>query len=293
VGLSGNLADYSLAEIFQFVQEGHRTGVLCLNTNEESSKSQDTFIWFYGGKLMNYTRSFKPDGELLAILVNRNWVDRPLAESLQKELNKLDCPLGTYLKHQGILTSDRLGLLFNIRVIQPVLQLFKLTRGNFRFCDLQFIPFGESIGLSSLPFEVSLLGMRKIENWENFSNKFPDLEYGVERQNEDNLLKLSTLENKFIAHADGRKSIATIAAELNIPVEESQWLAFRMKAVNLVKEVTLATEPAKELNNIIPFPDRNTINTSNDDRIITGAGDSKPLSQSFLTNLLGFLQTKA
>ena len=54
MAFTGYLAEFSLPEIFQFLEQGHKTGLLTIRTlpDNETQKVQSHYIWLHQGRIL-------------------------------------------------------------------------------------------------------------------------------------------------------------------------------------------------------------------------------------------------
>lgn len=55
MAITGNFADFSLPELFQFLEQGHKTGLLYIGflpKESENSTTQVYYIWLHQGRVI-------------------------------------------------------------------------------------------------------------------------------------------------------------------------------------------------------------------------------------------------
>lgn len=166
---TGLLKDFSLAEIFQFIDKGHKTGVLRLRALSEFPATMPPvyYIWVHQGRIVAAANRLDQQG-LISLIKQRRWVSNQVVTKLF-QFYPNDQPLGLCLKNQGVLQTEQLKHLFQVQVLQQVCAFFQLKDGQFKFDQNVPIPMREMTGLS-VPGKVlnqySLLKVlaEKIEN---------------------------------------------------------------------------------------------------------------------------------
>ena len=160
----GFLTDFSLQEIFQFIDRGHKTGLLSVQSEPISQTKQPSvyYIWVYQGHIVAAANRLDQQG-LVELIEQCHMLSDSLRDSfagrspaaLTRAFDKLlhwccpiDEPLGLYLKNQGVLTAEQLKQLFQIQVLQPIYTLFQLKEGEFKFDQNVPMPTREMTGLS-------------------------------------------------------------------------------------------------------------------------------------------------
>ena len=286
MSLAGHLSEYSLAEIFHFVQDGNKTGVLSIEPDIGTSQfiKDPHYLSFQNGRIMSVANgSGLGNRGLLKLMVQRKWLSSEQVTLLETQVNLLTQPLGTYLKSRNVVNTEQLTLLFNSQVIATACKLFEIHRGQFNFNPNTPLPYAEMTGLSLTAQEVALLGLRTLKNWDHLATKLPDPEFGLQRFS-TNLggLRLDTPELNVWKLALGEISIAKIALNLGLDVAKVQQIGFRLSVLGLLHEISV--EPAQPpVNKMIDAPKPVCVD---------GGNANVPVSASFLSNLMGFLKKK-
>jgi Domain of unknown function (DUF4388) len=285
MSLAGYLSEYSLAEIFHFVQDGNKTGLLWLEPEQGLNRSLNDayYIAFQGGRVMSVSSSNDPEQRgLLKMMEQRRWLSPEQVAGLETQLSLLPQPLGIYLKSRNIINTEQLNLLFNAQVIATTCKLFEIHHGQFKFDPQAQLNHAEMTGISLTAQEVALLGLRMLRDWSGLSAKLPAPEDALQRfSTQLGSLRLDSQELKVWQLALGEMSIAQVSQNLGLSVEKVQQIGFRLSSIGLVQEVS--TEPLQpEIDDInLPTP------------VCVGGGNpGAPVSASFLSNLMGFLKKK-
>ncbi len=159
---TGFLTDFSLLEIFEFIDKGHKTGVLRLRALPESQSTLPPvhYIWSYQGRIVAAANRLDQQG-LISLIKQRRWVSNQVVTKLFQFYPK-DKPLGLCLKNQGVLHSQQLKYLFQVQVLQPVCTLFQLKDAQFKFDQDAPIPMREMTGLSVPAGVLNQYGLIKV-----------------------------------------------------------------------------------------------------------------------------------
>jgi Domain of unknown function (DUF4388) len=283
MALTGYLSEYSLVEIFQFIQQGYKTGLLLIEPDNDSVQSNifPSYIWFRNGRIVSHARDLSQLG-LLVMIDQRGWAMDGDLSSMHQKFKRMNEPLGLYLKSQGTLDTEQLRLLFRSQVLQPVCGLFKLANARFSFDDQQPLFYPEMTGLSMTAGEASLLGLRVLRDWSLLEYKLPSPEFGLQKlRPELPALKLDTQEMQVWELANGETSLTQIAKKTELALSTVQQIGFRLGAVGLIKEIALELAPAA-------LAEMAVSNQS----IAKNEVEKPALSKSFMSNLVGFLKKK-
>lgn len=301
---TGYLAEFSLPEVLQFLEQGHKTGLLTIRTlpTALTQEMQSHYIWLHQGRIMAAADRLD-DERLVSMIAQRGWVSDHLASKISQSCPS-NTPMGLWLKSQGMLQAEQLKLLFRTQVVGQVSALFELQNGNFELDSTATSPLAEMTGLSLPATEVTLMGLRTLRDWTALKGKLPDptsaLSSVIDGQPQ---LRLESVEWQVWEFANGSVSLRAIADQLGLPVEKVQQIAFRLIVVNLAEEVPIVTVAAstsvtdnlkEELTIIAASSPAVAASTPLADNSPPGMQSSSTsnVSKSFLHNLVGFLRGK-
>jgi hypothetical protein len=288
MAISGFLSELSLPEIFQLLWQGNKTGRLTIKANNSpglhlSQQEQNFYIWFKQGLIIAAANSLDGQG-LLSIIQQRGWLSMGAATRITSVCNT-NQPVGLCLKSQGVLEAEQLKMLFNYQVLTQVCQLFELQDGRFQFDTNTPFPNSEMTGLTAIPKEVILMSLRYMRNWTALKDKLPDPTFAlVSIINNKSQARLNQLEWQVWEFTKGTFSIRDIAQQLGMPVEKIQQVAFRLIAIEVIKELPMISEAPEQLSELEPTMPEIEFELGKQEVAI---------SKSFLQNLVGFLKNKA
>ncbi|MGH2413578.1 MAG: DUF4388 domain-containing protein [Brasilonema sp.] len=291
MSISSSFTDFSLAELFQLIDQGRKSGCLTVCTLPDlqtpGSKSHYYYIWFRQGCVVAAANRLNGQG-LLQNVIQRGWVSQQVIEQVCTKTS-LATPLGLLLKTQGILSAEQLNLLFASQ-LQQVRELFEIQKGVFKLDSKATLPLEEMTGLSLKTMEVALMAVRALKNWKVLAEVLPSASSGIRSLTNDKpQIHLNTLEWQVWELANGSISLSVITSQLNQPIAIVQQAAFRLILVGLVKEVSLveSTLNLKES----PMPFSNSVNSSAFGFKQSKHPEMPRISTSFLENLVGFLKS--
>jgi hypothetical protein len=288
MAITGSLSEFSLPEIFQFLDQGQKTGILTIRDPQDmrTGKPFLRHIWLQNGRVVAAGDRLDSRG-LVRLIEQKGWLNDEQRSHLDRLLEE-NVILGLNLKSLGILQPDQLKLLFSVQVLRQVCALFQVETGKFRFDANSDLPKAEMTGLSLPATETTLMGLRSLKDWKILQSKLPEpnstLFNIISGQPQ---LRLDAGETQLWSLADGSTSLKKVADRLSLPIAKVQQIAFRLIVVGLVEEV----------------PDIDMGMSSNINNADAIAGDTNgqvapspertPISNSFLQSLVGFLQHKA
>lgn len=241
MSITGNIAEFSLPEIFIFLEHHQGTGLLSIHASpiagEESEKS--SYLWLQEGRIVAVADRLDNQG-LTSLISQRGWLKPEEICNLVNSYPSTGTPLGISLKNQGRLSKEQLKLLFYVQVLLRVCALFKIQEGQFVFDTTATLPHEEMTGLSLSMLEVTLLGLRVLRDWTSLTAKLPNsnaiLCKTVAGQP---YLQLDSQEWQVWELVNGKRSMSAIAQSLNLSLNTVQQIACRLSMVGLVQEIPI------------------------------------------------------
>ncbi len=276
--LAGYLSEYSLAEIFNFVHEGSRTGLLEISPDPDEIVAPDEprYVWFVSGRVVAVTSGTDGKG-LLRTIGQRKFIAPKFIELLETQLHQIQQPIGIHLKSRGFLDAEQLKLLFNAQTIATVHQLFAIKNRQFRFDPTRLPVNAELTGISLTAQEMGMLGLRVLKDWSGLKSKLPNPDYAIQKQSaQQPEFRLVRQELQLWKLADGETPLAQLALQMDLPLETVQQLSFCLSSFRLVREIP--TEPIQSLSTEVAVP------------VLEPGFKNPPVSTSFLGNLKNFLK---
>lgn len=275
MGVTGYLTDFSLPEIFQFIEKGQKTGLLTIQVLPDCKiKPTKYYIWMRQGRIVAAANRLDHQG-LVSLIDGCNWISDRVFDKVVHWCCPIDQPLGLYLKNQGVLQSAQLKRIFQVQVLQQVCALFQLKDAEFKFEQNVQIPSREMTGLSVKATEATLVGLRVLKNWQALVDKLPDPQAGlVSLIVGKPQYQLDSLEWQVWEYTQGTVCLKGIAEQLRLPIEKVQQVSFRLITIGLVEEVHVVNCASLQQSTDICETQKSNI------------------SQSFMQNLVGFLRSK-
>ncbi|TYQ26770.1 DUF4388 domain-containing protein [Pseudanabaena sp. UWO310] len=288
MAITGSLSEFSLPEIFQFLDQGQKTGILTIRDpqNTQTGKPFLRHIWLQNGRVVAAGDRLDNRG-LVRLIEQRGWLNPSQKDDLERLLEE-NVLLGLNLKSLGILQPDQLKLLFSVQVLRQVCALFQVESGQFRFDANVSLPKAEMTGLSLPATETTLMGLRSLKDWRILQSKLPEPNstlFNIVPAGRSQL-RLDVNETQLWSLADGSNNLRSIAQRLDLPLAKVQQIAFRLIVVGLVEEVP---DIDMGINDI----DDTDLLANDSNGKANNIPDRPPISNSFLQSLVGFLQHKA
>lgn len=281
MAVTGYLAEFSLAELFQFLEQGNKVGLLtiCVLADVNTAQQKNYYIWFNQGRIVAAGSSLDQQG-LLRLISQRGWLGDRAASRLAQSC-VVNTPMGLCLKSQGVLNAEQLKLLFYAQVMQQVCALFTLKDGWFQFDAKAPLPVAEMTGLSAPATEVTMAGLRALKDWSALTDKLPESTSAlISSISGKPQQRLNQTEWQVWEFVNGTVSLAAIAKQLQLETEKVQQIAFRLMVSGIAEEMPLMAEAPQAMINPEPL------------EAIASQPGATHVSSSFLQNLVGFLKGK-
>ncbi|MGC1309298.1 MAG: DUF4388 domain-containing protein [Phormidesmis sp.] len=239
MNLQGLTSEFSLPELFKFLQESQQTGRLSLKPiGSPDLEERAHYLWFEKGNLL--AASSRLDGlGLLNILQKRALIQNATLPQLLRRC-PADVALGKFLEDCTILTSKQLKSLFASQVLRHTCVLLESADVQFAFHALSARPYLEMTGVRIRATDITLPSLRLLKNWGALLEKLPSPDSGLKPLEGDiPTYRLHSQEKDVLRLAKKGLSLSKVARVLQIPTLEVQKIGFRLIFVGLVKEVPL------------------------------------------------------
>ncbi|MCB1043354.1 MAG: DUF4388 domain-containing protein [Acidobacteria bacterium] len=211
MGLAGNLSTMSLAEIFQWLAIGSKTGTLLVEGTGITKR-----VFFESGAIAS-ANSSDPKELMGQFLISSNKLtDRQLRVALEMQ-SRDQTMLGDILLKQNILTKDELLDILRTASEEVIYDLFVWTEGDFEFHDGK-MPDREIVNFNLDVTHIILEGVRRADEWGRIREVFPD-GATIVRPCVDNIvdkLPLSRNDERLLRLVDGERMIESIAMDVRL-----------------------------------------------------------------------------
>jgi hypothetical protein len=274
---TGYLVDFSLPELFQFLDQGEKTGKLSLTFLPENEPPQQKshYIWFRHGRIV--ASSSNTEGTGLISLMDQKGFLTPSILNYHNNIYAQDAPLGLSLKSHGFLDAEQLKMLFYSQVMRKVCDLFQIHNAWFEFEENAPLSFAEMTGLSSPGTDLTLAGLRALRDWTALTPKLPQDTSALAKTNDSQpTISINNSEQSIWQLSDGITTVKEMSKKLEMSLEKVKEIGFRLIAIGLVEEIPMVTMN----NNLGVEPDISLDDSTN---------SNNGLSPDFLSSLMGFL----
>jgi hypothetical protein len=169
MSLSGVLADFPVADVFQLIAQQRKTGVL-----EVERQGRTLLVYFLEGQVLSARPSeTRPDGSLAGYLLRAGALsDAQLAEARKRQEDTLEPLVPTLLQLDLVPRAD-LEQVTRLSTTETIFELFLWDEGRFAF-RAEEVTAGPCD--KATPAEMVLLdALRMRDEWVSIQNWLPDL----------------------------------------------------------------------------------------------------------------------
>lgn len=246
MAIKGELSAFSLPELFQFLEQGKKTGRLLVQRpvtaagghgHANGQPRKEHYIWLRQGRIVAAANRLD-NLDLLRLIYRRGWLKKlNLNEVRQLMKSPMITPMGVYLRMRGWVEADHLKMLFYTQIMRQVCTLFEYTEGSFEFESKAVLPMAEMTGHMMLPTEVTLGSLRVLRDWSALEDKLPEATSTLTSVIEGKPhLRLNRLEWQVWEFTNGTMSLQEIAEQLRLSLDVIRQVAFRLIVVGLAEE---------------------------------------------------------
>jgi len=207
MGINGNISTMSLAEVFQWLQTGQKTGTLHLEGINGVKKE----VYFRTGYIVSATSNDPREFIGQFLLYTRRINEQQLTEALNKQ-KRDHVLLGNILVQKGFLNKDELSRVLHSIVEEVIYDLFLWKEGQFEFKD-DDMPDRELPEMQLDITHIVLEGATREDEWCRINKIFPN-ELAVVRPNVDKIYQQLPLERgvaRLLLLVNGSRSLYELA----------------------------------------------------------------------------------
>ncbi len=225
--IEGSLRDAPLADVFQIIVSGQKSGVLTVIKDEARAR-----VYFELGRVQ--FAHITPGIHLGEILVR---LDLLTTHEVQKILLKQSSenagtPLGLAAVDMGFLNEDGLRRALETQVLEVLTELMLWPSGSFHFAE-------RSVSASQVPTEHTLDAMallleiaKRINEWEQGSVEAQTI---FRKSGDPTRITLPKGSWDVLAYVDGKRRAASIAAELDLPERQVYRILYELQERNVIE----------------------------------------------------------
>jgi hypothetical protein len=238
MSIEGDIKDFSLSEVMQVIGQGRKNGTLAVEGERET-----IWVYFKDGRAVFATPSNLR--EQLGMMLLKAGEIKPeqleLALRAQKKMHAGGNPirLGTILVAMGAITREALEEKIKHQIRESIYAAIGERRGRFRFfpeLDLE----EEDILVSMNVEAIILEGARRIEEWGQIKDAIRSYHeiYSINpNPTSSGAIRLTPPEWRILSLLDGRRDVATTAAEAGLSRFEVCRIIYGLLGMNIVRLV--------------------------------------------------------
>jgi Domain of unknown function (DUF4388) len=167
MGIAGNLATMSVADLLQFLETGQKSGVLRV-----SRESVTKEIFFEKGSIIGST-STDPKEYFGQFLLHYGKIDEAqLRLALESQRHQRQVPLGRILLATGVFNETEMMELLRLRALEIMYELFLWEQADFQFEDQAPLP-ENLIRIEIKPTSVMMEGVYRTDEWLRYREVLP------------------------------------------------------------------------------------------------------------------------
>jgi len=171
IGLSGNLRDFGIADVFQLIGQQRKTGMLELT----NAKARVQLIFDNGAVVFASPASGRSgDGDPLAdMLLRCGLLTRERAEQAQARCRTSAQTIGAYVVEQGWIDAEEVRRIEDLLTRDTIFEVLRWEAGSFDF-RAQSIEHDRDHGSLLGAEQILMDGLRMIDEWRSFSHHVPN-----------------------------------------------------------------------------------------------------------------------
>lgn len=245
MSLRGNLEEFSIAEVFQILSLGRKTGVLRIINQAEG------FIYFRGGEAYYAvsTRYRKPIGQKL---VEDGLIDeKDLTKALDAQKREAgEKRLGRMLLDMGLIDTRALESLVKEQIWDALVDILSWNTGDFEF-ESGKLPAEEDIGITLEAWNKVVCSIPSFENvikselWVKIKEAIPsfDIVFALSRKRgaEAAGISLAPSEWSLLCLIDGIKTVEDLLKECGKDNFHVNYILYKLIKAELIKQVGSAS----------------------------------------------------
>ncbi len=242
VALEGNLADFSLSDMFRLLHNGGKTGLLYLSRSDADGNEESGLVCFRQGRLYHAETGVpvaRPGDRMVAAgLIDEAQYRQAMGLLKISTTEKPDRVLGDVLVEEGYLTAQQLERFMRETIAEAMFDLLRWNEGQLRFetgggCDEQFL--GITISVDDALADVSA----RLEEWRRITESVPndgtEFFMAAAPMTHNGDIHLSAHEWRLLSHLHTGRNLRELIALTGYSDFETARLLLEMQTSGLVK----------------------------------------------------------
>ena len=232
--IQGSLRDAPIADVFQIIVSGLKSGVLTVVQGESRAR-----LYFEGGRLQ-YTH-LSPGPHLGEIMVRLELLTAHEVQTVllkQASRGSENVPLGLVAVREGLLDEADLKRALKAQVLEVLTELITWKSGAFSFVERSPEAAGalHAHALDAMALLMETAG--RLHAWEDAVSAG-----GVfEKSGDPTKVELPQGSWEVLGYVDGGRSARSIAAELDLPERQVYLILFQLEAKGVIRPAPFSPE---------------------------------------------------
>jgi len=270
MALEGTIRDFGLADIFQLIALQKKTGVLTLE-----SKDNTINIYFNEGMILYADVLREWEGDRLGrILEKAGKITREQLERALEIKKETDHRLGYILIKEDLINKRDLSEALQRQMEKLIFHLFRWKDGTYRFIPKK-VPYDEET-ITPIDTEYILMeGMRILDEWPLIEKRIPSFDIVFKKTDKKGDVEVSEEDRIVYGLVDGESDVGIIIDSSGIGEVETCKSLIRLMDSGLIEKA--------------PFKGEAPVEKASPGIETTELGRAKPLSPSWLRILIACL----
>jgi len=170
MALEGDLKEFEVAEVMQFLLLHQGTGVLTLIS--KGDKAQISFeLGMIIGAIIGKKGAELP---LEEYILRSGKVDKETLENMKSQAEKLNIPIDELFMREGLLTRQEIEEIIHFKIQEIIDEVLLWKEGKYQFIPHEALYSKSRIKISIDPNSLLMEGMRRIDEWPRIQSQLPD-----------------------------------------------------------------------------------------------------------------------
>ncbi|MFN8006986.1 MAG: DUF4388 domain-containing protein [Terriglobia bacterium] len=166
MSIVGSLATMNVADLLQFLEVGHKSGIL-----KVSHENITKMIYFQNGIIAG-SSSNDPKEYFGQFLLHYGKIDESGLKAGMECHRQMKVPLGRALVHLGQIKENDMMELLRERALEIIYELFLWEHADFAFEDNATLP-DDLIRIEIKPTSVVMEGIYRVDEWQRYRSRIP------------------------------------------------------------------------------------------------------------------------
>jgi CheY-like chemotaxis protein len=232
--IEGSLRNVPLSDVFQIIATSLKSGILTVTQLESRAR-----IYFEMGRIQY--AYLTPGVHLGEVLVRMELLTTYEVQQilLKQKIENPGTPLGLTAIVMGFLDQDDLKQALRTQISEVITELMFWRRGNFHFAEKS--PMASQVPTEHA-FDAMMLLMDVIKRVDTWKAGYVEPDIVLERVGDPSNVTLPEDSWETLGYVNGKRSAASIAAELDMSEKQVYSTLFQLKEFGIIRPVSYKVE---------------------------------------------------